>query len=129
MKMKRPSRVTITLPPSRLRASSSIRSSSSRLLKDSPCWSLSSATSTRHSSRLRGGSSQSFTGGTLDLDQAAARPQVDHGRRADLALDAPRLVDVPADGQLRPLGLDRFEDRLAAEMIARARLVAMALWR
>src|SRR3954452_7919446 len=129
MKMKRPSRVTITLPPSSLRASSSSWASCSLVLSDSPCCSLSRATSTRHSSRLRGGSSQSFTGATLDLDQAPARPEVVDRCRPDLALGSPRLVDVTADRQAGALGLDRLEDRGAAEMVARAALVAVVLGR
>src|SRR3954453_17886968 len=106
MKMKRPSRVTITLPPSSFRASSSSWASCSLVLSDSPCCSLSRATSTRHSSRLRGGSFQSFTGATLDLDRAPARPEVVDRRRPDLALGPPRLVDVAADREGGGLGLD-----------------------
>src|SRR6266516_2206909 len=135
MKMKRPSRVTITWPPSSLRASPSSWSSCRRSVSNSPLCSLSRATSTRHSSRLRGGSSQSVTGGTLvwadplDLDQAPGRAEVVDRRRADLALRPPGLVDVAADRHLRPLRLDRVQDRLAAEVAAVAALVAVPLRR
>src|SRR3954449_190175 len=109
--MKEPSRVTITLPPSSLRASSSSRRSCRAPERVSACSSRSRATSTRHSSRLRGGSFQSFTAPTLvpqsNLDQPAARPQVDHPGLADLVLGAPGLVDVPAHCETRVLGLDR----------------------
>src|SRR5512132_421334 len=116
MKMKRPSRVTITLPPRSFRASSSswrlCNPSASELL----CCSSSRATSTRHSSRLRGGSFHSFTAGTLvslDLDHAATRAEVDHLGGTDLVLRTPGLVDVATDGEGRPLRLDRIEDRRA----------------
>ena len=52
-----------------------------------------------------------------------------HACRPDLALGAPGLVDVPADRERRALRLDRLEDRLAAEVVAGARLVAVALRR
>src|SRR5438876_235253 len=131
--MKRPSRVTITFPPRSFWASSSSRSSCRRSLSESPLCSLSRATSTRHSSRLRGGSFQPVTGGTLvwadplDLDQAPGRAEVVDRRRADLALRPPGLVDVAADRHLRPLRLDRVQDRLAAEVAAVAALVTVPL--
>ena len=50
-------------------------------------------------------------------------------RGTDLVLGAPGLVDVAADGEGRALGLDRLEDRLAAQMVARARGVAVSLRR
>src|SRR3954469_22323822 len=109
--MKEPSRVTITLPPSSLRASSSSRRSCRAPERVSACSSRSRATSTRHSSRLRGGSFQSFTAATLVLDQPATRPQVDHLGFADLVLGAPGLVDVPADRDGGTLRLDRLEYR------------------
>src|SRR5262249_60802370 len=135
MNRKRPSRVTITLPPRSLRASSSTWNSWSRSLSEWACCSLSSAISTRHSSWLRGVSSRSFTGATLsrnglllgcrlgapshlDLDHAALGAEVEDRGGADLALRAPGLVDVAADRHLWPLRLDRLEDRLAAEVVA-----------
>src|SRR5512132_2527500 len=130
MKMKRPSRVTITLPPRSFRASSSswrlCNPSASELL----CCSSSRATSTRHSSRLRGGSFHSFTAGTLvslDLDHAAPRAEVDHVGGTDLVLGSPRFVDVAADGEGWPLRLDRLQDGRTAQVVAVARLIAVAL--
>src|SRR5262245_61901946 len=134
MKRKRPSRVTMTLPPSRLRASSSRFRLCRRSLSESPCCSLSSATSTRHSSRLRGGSVQSATRGTLrgrpdralDLEQMPLGAEVEDLGRPHLALDSPGLVDVPADRELRVGPLDRLQDRLAAEVVAGAAHVAVS---
>src|SRR5512134_3493469 len=128
MKRERPSRVTITLPPSRLRASLSSWRLCSRSLSESPWCSSSSSTSTRHSSRLRGGSSQFAIGATLfavggaglDLEQLTRRAEVDDRGGADLTPRTPGLVDVTADRELRTLLLDRPQDRLAAEVVAGA---------
>src|SRR5262245_50022214 len=146
MKMSGPSRVTIRLPPRSFRASSSSLRSCRAPESVSACSSRSRATSTRHSSRLRGGSFESFTAGTLDarvlrgragerpfsrgdFDQPAAGAEVDDPGGTDVVLGAPGLVDVPADRQRGALLLDRLEDRHAAEVIARAGCVAVALWR
>src|SRR6476619_456725 len=130
--MKELSRVTITLPPSSLRASSSSRRSCRAPERVSACSSRSRATSTRHSSRLRGGSFHSFTAPTLvrsNLYQPAARPQVDNPGPAELVLGAPGLMDVPAHRERGVLDLDRLENRLAAQVVARARGIAVPLGR
>src|SRR4029450_7582957 len=103
--MKRPSRVTITLPPRSLRASSSSWRLCSPSASESLCCSSSRAISTRHSSPLRGWCFPPFPAGTLvslDLDHSATRAEVDHVGGPDLVLFTPGLVDVATDGEGRP---------------------------
>ena len=63
----------------------------------------------------------------LDLDPGSLRAEVANRRAADLALATPGLVDVAADRQPRCLRFDRLQQRWAAEVIARAVGVAVAL--
>src|SRR5690348_11731089 len=52
------------------------------------------------------------------LDPGPLGTEVPHRRRADLALAAPGLVDVAADGEAGALLFDRPQQRLAAEAAA-----------
>src|SRR5664279_5634850 len=52
----------------------------------------------------------------LDLYPGAGGPEVAQRRAVDIARASPGLVDVAADGQPRPLFLDRVQQRRAAEV-------------
>src|SRR5581483_2423439 len=53
-----------------------------------------------------------------EVEKASPGAEVDDRGSSDQGLLAPALVDVPADHQPGPLGLDRLEDGAAAEMAA-----------
>src|SRR5689334_6719563 len=59
---------------------------------------------------------------TRDLEQSSGGAEVGEQRGAEPLLCAPALVDVAEDGDLRLLGLDRLEDRLAAEALVQVAL-------
>ena len=65
----------------------------------------------------------------LELEEGPLGTEVADRRLADRRARAPALVDVAADGQARALLLDRLEDGGAAEVVAGARLVDVAVGR